>query len=587
MRICDAVLCSALRKDLGVHIDSTLLTWGPDSTPKQVACYSLLASLTKKLVKSQKIPKHLQKQCWEDFKSANNRCESWELLLNTSLDEVLWGGFVDHFRKTFDMASRENPEIRYDYGSIYRAGRAGPGASVLAAGGDFYTKHFAGPLSASRRFLPIWELVADRCFGPLDRAAEETREANHGPAVCVEASVFGCVPKNNDKARSTSTEPGLNMFFQLGLGSMIEARLKSRFDIDIRGDLSNQQVRNRALARVGSIGGELATVDLSEASNTIPLRMFSELCRQAGTHSLHSIVHVLRSSRTFDPRSREEVSLHMVSTMGNGFTFPLMTAILACVVYSVYDTLDISPIDRRNGRRLVRFGVFGDDIIVDRRAIPRLYRLLELLGFHVNTDKSFVDGLFKESCGADFFAGYNVRGVYLKSLDTRNDLFKAVNALVRWSACHNVSLRNTLGVLLSEFDGDIAKWAVPLHESDDAGLAIPLSGTGLVRHCRNGLTRYRCFEPQKWEFILAGSVAWTYRGQKRRSYNPHGHIIAALFGTYRDGFITLRPRRVKYRRTNRITLNWDYFDPNKLGFGLTLSIRQLATVWRRDVAGDI
>jgi len=71
MRICDAVLCSALRKDLGVHIDSTLLTWGPDSTPKQVACYSLLASLTKKLVKSQDVPAHLHKACWESFKAAN------------------------------------------------------------------------------------------------------------------------------------------------------------------------------------------------------------------------------------------------------------------------------------------------------------------------------------------------------------------------------------------------------------------------------------------------------------------------------------------------------------------------------------
>jgi len=69
------------------------------------------------------------------------------------------------------------------------------------------------------------------------------------------------------------------MFFQLGVGSMIEARLKTYFGIDIRGDLSNQQVLNRALAREGSIGGELATVDLSEASNTIPLRMFSEVCR--------------------------------------------------------------------------------------------------------------------------------------------------------------------------------------------------------------------------------------------------------------------------------------------------------------------
>jgi hypothetical protein len=606
MRTRDVALYSALRKDLGVCIDLGSLSWGPESSPRDVACFSLLSSVLKKFCPDDKVPPDLYDTAWNDFKQDSERCGNWTLNLNTSVDEVLWGGLKHHLHKFFDMSTRDSPEIVYDYGEIFRRGRTGSGRSVLARDTDFFTKIFDSKVGTSPRLAPIWELLIQRNqLGNLFAEAERKRSARWGPPTVVEASSFSCVPKNVREARGVSTEPAGSMWMQLGLGSMIEARLNSYFGIDIRGDdLSNQQVKQRQLARLGSAHGTYCTVDLKKASNCIALRMIEDCCPR----QIVEVMSVLRSPYTRNSKPtlvggkkcHELVKLGMLSTMGNGFTFPLMTALLACAVYSVYDSLhdhcsltgptsrssDKTPISARTGRtRRQHFGVFGDDIIVIPEAIPRLYRLLSLMGFIVNEEKSFIDGPFRESCGADFFAGYNVRGVYVKTLSTRESLFIAVNALARWSATHGVCLDETIRYLVSELtskDGHsirISSLAVPLHENDDAGLAIPFSLLYDSKCRRDGLMTYRRSEPQRWDYIISGGYCWHRRGQKVRNHNPEGVIITYLTGNCRDGFVSLRSNKVRYRRRRCHTPVWDYVTPSKLGLGQSFSIKQLAAVW--------
>jgi hypothetical protein len=62
--------------------------------------------------------------------------------------------------------------------------------------------------------------------------------------------------------------------------------------------------------------------------------------------------------------------------------------------------------------------VYGDDIIVPAASYELLTRVLKQLGFEVNLDKSFATGPFRESCGADYFLGSQVRPLFMKKTPT-------------------------------------------------------------------------------------------------------------------------------------------------------------------------
>jgi len=178
-----------------------------------------------------------------------------------------------------------------------------------------------------------------------------------------------------------------------------------------------------------------------------------------------------------------DIELHMVSTMGNGFTFPLQTMLFSCCVAAVYEQLGIK-LQLRSAtnfnsdagtpvRYTANFAVWGDDIICSEKAVSRLFRLLSLLGFEVNADKSFFDknDPFRESCGYDYHKGEDVRAVYCRKLSTTASRFALINRLNRWSASQGIPLRRTVALLL----GSVPVLPVPRRENDDAGVKVPLS----------------------------------------------------------------------------------------------------------------
>lgn len=83
----------------------------------------------------------------------------------------------------------------------------------------------------------------------------------------VKGSEYFTVPKTATKLRGACKEPELNMLCQKAIGSMIRKRLRN-VSIDL-----NDQTRNQSLAREGSITGDLATIDLSSASDSVSLAM--------------------------------------------------------------------------------------------------------------------------------------------------------------------------------------------------------------------------------------------------------------------------------------------------------------------------
>jgi len=236
------------------------------------------------------------------------------------------------------------------------------------------------------------------------------------------------VPKNAKTYRSIIVEPILNSFFQKGFGSYIRDRLL-RSNVNLR-----DQSRNQNLALVGSIYGSLATVDLSSASDCIA----SELVWQLLPFEWADALSKLRTSSIALPPSlvgRAELfpegrvkndgttlDLEKFSSMGNGFTFELESLIFYGLAYSVCRHLHISTMD---------VSVYGDDIIVPVQAMPLLEKVLTYCGFDINLSKSFWTGPFRESCGADFLAGFDIRPFYLKTLVSDRILYSMHNWFLR------------------------------------------------------------------------------------------------------------------------------------------------------------
>lgn len=533
---------SALYDYLSVDLDAAAL----QTAAQSVALDLLKKNLLKKLQDDIDL-KDTSETALAAFKLANIRCSEWSYRSESMLDDYLLGNFSEAIWQFFAHDS-----FHSDLTSVLQHGRFGPGASIGARGDDFYTKSSDSLLTATS--AGIYRAYSNyvMCI-PYWRTSEIIRAAIYGDVEIVRGSKLSFVPKNNTVARSICTEPSLNMFAQLGYGKLIEDRLKQRYSID----LSDQPDINAALARRGSIDGSLFTVDLSMASDSISLNMIERFLPP----SVVSMLNGLRSPVTTTPEG-EELVLHMVSSMGNGFTFPLQTAIFCCALDAAFRTdgmLQMQRVDRKKGI-LPNFGVFGDDIIGPTQVYDKLVRLLDLLGFSVNKEKSFSEGFFRESCGSDFYQGTNVRSVYLKSLSTHAARYVAINRLNEWSAQTGILLPRTISYLVA----CCKKLFVPLHESDDSGIRVPLSyfETNKRLPFKFGRFYYKASTPRKRCLSISDGVVSGPKNAKRRRYNPAGLITAFLGGYIENGKINLRQvGHVIPGTTRKFTVNWDYL-PN-------------------------
>jgi hypothetical protein len=228
--------------------------------------------------------------------------------------------------------------------------------------------------------------------------------------VRIDSGKLTFVPKNAKTTRPIVVEPCLNGFWQLSVGSYLKGRL-ALYGIDLK-----DQERNRRLSRKGSMDGSLATVDLSSASDTLSWGLVSTLLPS-------DWLDLLASLRTGSVAYRGvAIEQEKFSSMGNGFTFELESAIfysaaLACVQYLGLEESDI--------------GVFGDDIILPTEAYALFSEFLSFCGFTVNTEKSFWEGKFRESCGADWLDGNDVRPFFIKEQLSARSLFVMHNWFMR------------------------------------------------------------------------------------------------------------------------------------------------------------
>lgn len=217
---------------------------------------------------------------------------------------------------------------------------------------------------------------------------EESGEYDEVVLVDVVPGRLAFVPKNAKTYRSVMTEPTLNAMHQGAYGSYIRQRL-----LGVGQDIRDQSVNQRR-AREGSVTGELATVDLSSASDTLAKGLVEHLL----PYDWYAVLSESRTATCSDD-VLGELNLHKFSSMGNGYTFPLQTLIFWALTASCQECRE----DELN------VTVYGDDIICPVSSMPLLLRVFSAVGFRVNMEKSYWSGPFRESCGKDYYFGIDIR----------------------------------------------------------------------------------------------------------------------------------------------------------------------------------
>lgn len=260
----------------------------------------------------------------------------------------------------------------------------------------------------------------------------------------VQSNTVVLVPKNWKTHRTIAKEPTHSLPFQLALDGFLKQRLRT-WKIDL-----SSQTKNQEFARLGSIDGSIATLDLEMASDTLA---YNAVAWMLPTEWLR-VLDAFRSSSFESPWGTGQYAKY--SSMGNGYTFSLETLIFTAACRAV---------GCKNP------AVYGDDIGLPTIYASSLIRLLAFLGFTVNAEKSFANpnSRFRESCGCDYFSGRLVTPFYLRELPARDDLAglsHVVNGLLP------VSLGGPLWNTLRDIVEECKLRLVPWNEDTRSGVFV-------------------------------------------------------------------------------------------------------------------
>ncbi len=281
-------------------------------------------------------------------------------------------------------------------------------------------KHGPGAVSEGYRTtkfeFPTWNYRLEKFF-PFDiyglvnhtYLGEENETSNFRDDI---PSKLIAVFKDYKGPRLIASEPIAAQYIQqLILGDLRKnvKRSAMRHSIDFR-----SQVPSRELAMEASRKPEKwSTMDLSSASDRLSCAVVECMFR-----TKFSYLEILNAARTPTVLMPDGTILDnkKFAAQGAAFMFPVQTivyAILCAGVIRHHRTTDRLT----NLFRSLR--VYGDDLIVPRSYSTEIALLLTSLDMVVNQSKSFSQGSFRESCGMDAYAGYDVTPAYVRTVCTR------------------------------------------------------------------------------------------------------------------------------------------------------------------------
>lgn len=208
----------------------------------------------------------------EKFKASETACgEVNNRFKNLAFDSTFRGSNVWLLHATTRKIAKILGD--YDLEEHLESCSWGPGATFSMKG------VFTGPVNKFRvchgmtsRCYTLFNSVFSRAYPLWDHALAGSMADKPLKFSIEPGNRIVCVPKNAKTDRVIAAEPGVNLWFQLGLGRMIARRLYRNAGIDL-----SKQDRNQLLSFYGSMANNLATIDFSSASDTISYHVVREL----------------------------------------------------------------------------------------------------------------------------------------------------------------------------------------------------------------------------------------------------------------------------------------------------------------------
>lgn len=240
------------------------------------------------------------------------------------------------------------------------------------------------------------------------------------------------VPKTLKGPRVIALEPHCMQFTQQGiLGLLVEA-IESNWPSSGHIRFRDQSV-NQSHALTSSKDGLLATIDLSDASDRVPLSLVKVMFES--NEDLLQAILACRSTHAELPDGRK-VFLRKFASMGSALCFPVESMYFYTVVVATLLREMHLPVTRRNVDYVSRHvHVYGDDLLV-----PSAYAIAVLDGLQrynckINHNKTFMTGKFRESCGVDAYDGEEVTPTYVRQRPPKNR--QQAKEIISWCSMAN------------------------------------------------------------------------------------------------------------------------------------------------------
>jgi hypothetical protein len=340
-------------------------------------------------------------------------------------DSLLDPQYLTEFKDMSDMLFRDLfAKVDRDIYWQRHVGKHGPGAVAdrLTSNGKWDLRSWPARL---QRVFP-----AEAFLSPNHHFDDELRQeldiVEPGSEMPVRVIT---VPKTLKTPRVIAVEPAAMQFAQQSVLALIRSAIRED-DFLSRAIGLDDQIPNQEMARRGSLFGDLATLDLSEASDRVS-NQHVRVMMEDFPH-LHEAVQSSRS-RKADVPGHGVLRLAKFASMGSALCFPVEAMVfltVACLGIQRELSTSLTRTDLLGLRGKVR--VFGDDIIVPTDYVLSVVHELGVFGHKVNVDKSFWTGRFRESCGKEYYDGHDVSIVKVRAvLPTQRQDAAGVNSAVK------------------------------------------------------------------------------------------------------------------------------------------------------------
>lgn len=219
------------------------------------------------------------------------------------------------------------------------------------------------------------------------------------------------VPKTMKTPRVIAIEPSYVQYAQQAVMDYLVFKLETH-SLTVKSVHFTDQSVNKRGAEHASKTRAFATMDLSEASDRVSMALVETIFARSpllpfimGTRTMHA---------TLD-NGKTSFLLRKFASMGSANCFPVEAMVFYALIQRALHEHYQRPVTSRSIREFSSLiDVYGDDLIVPSETRGIVTRILHTYGLKVNIKKSFSAGSFRESCGGDFFAGYDVTPVYLR-----------------------------------------------------------------------------------------------------------------------------------------------------------------------------